>query len=186
MALGGPGQAQQSVENFYRGKTIDLYIGFTVGGGYDLYARLVGKYMGDHIPGKPRIVPRNMTGAGSRIAAGYIYSVAPKDGAALHGLYSFSENFGGSNGHLQRKALYGPQWLKTADGEWHEQLTATFSHDGTGKTARLDRFMGVENGKFFLSQGGFVPGFSKFGDPFTRPASKAPPVIDLPLAPKAP
>jgi hypothetical protein len=108
---------------------------------------------------------------------------APKDGASLHGLYSFSENFGGSNGHLQRKALYGPQWLKTADGEWHEQLKATFSHDPTGKTARLDRFMGVEKGEFFLSQGGFVPGFSKYGDPFTRPASKAPPVIELPKAP---
>ena len=75
--------AQQSVEDFYKGKSIDLYIGFTVGGGYDLYARLVGKYMGDHIPGKPRIVAKNMTGAGSRIAAGYVYSVAPKDGTAL-------------------------------------------------------------------------------------------------------
>ncbi len=109
---------------------------------------------------------------------------APKDGAALHGLYSFSENFGGSNGHLQRKALYGPQWLKTADGEWHEQLTATFSHDPTGKTARLDRFMGVEKGEFFLSQGGFVPGFTKFGEPFTRPATKTPPKIELPVAAK--
>lgn len=109
---------------------------------------------------------------------------APKDGAALHGLYSFSENFGGSNGHLQRKALYGPQWLKTADGAWHEQLEAHFSHDPTGKAARLDRFMGVENGRFFLSQGGFVPGFSKYGDPFTRPATNTPPQIDLPAPAK--
>ena len=78
-----PAQAQQSVEDFYKGKSIDLYIGFTVGGGYDLYARLVGKYLGDHIPGKPRVTPKNMTGAGSRIAAGYVFSVAPKDGTAL-------------------------------------------------------------------------------------------------------
>ena len=78
-----PALAQQSVEDFYKGKSIDLYIGFTVGGGYDLYARLVGRYLGEHLPGKPKVVPKNMTGAGSRIAANYVYSVAPKDGTAL-------------------------------------------------------------------------------------------------------
>jgi tripartite-type tricarboxylate transporter receptor subunit TctC len=82
-SLAAPARAQQSVEDFYKGKNIDLYIGFTVGGGYDLYARLVGKYLGEHLPGKPRVIPKNMTGAGSRIAAGYVYSVAPKDGTAL-------------------------------------------------------------------------------------------------------
>jgi hypothetical protein len=101
---------------------------------------------------------------------------APKDGAYLHGLYSFVENFGGDNGQLQRKALYGNQWLRTADGQWHEQTTATFSHDPTGKKDRLDRFMGVENGQFFLSTGGFIPGSTKFGAIFTRPAKGAPPV----------
>lgn len=96
---------------------------------------------------------------------------APKDGAYMHGLYSFCENFGGSNGELRRKALYGNQWIHTADGQWHEQTTATFSHDPTGKADRLDRFMGVEDGQFFLSTGGFVPGFTKFGTLFTRPAT---------------
>jgi hypothetical protein len=100
---------------------------------------------------------------------------APKDGKYLHGLYSFCENFGGSNGQLRRKALYGNQWFRTADGEWHEQTTATFSHDPTGKSDRLDRFMGVEDGQFFLSNGGFIPGFTKFGTPFTRPATGRPP-----------
>jgi len=100
---------------------------------------------------------------------------APQDGKYLRGLYSFSENFNGNNGQLQRKALYGPQWLRLSNDQWQEQLVATFSHDGTGKANRLDRFMGVENGRFFLSQGGFVPGFTKYGEPFTRPASgKAP------------
>ena len=105
---------------------------------------------------------------------------APKDGNWLRGLYSFSENFGGSNGHLVRKALYGNQWIRLENGEWQELLTAKFSHDGTGKADRLDRFMGVEQGQFFLSHGGFVPGFTKFGEPFTRPASAKPPVLDLP------
>lgn len=103
---------------------------------------------------------------------------APKDGGYLRGLYSFCENFGGSNGQLSRKALYGNQWLHTADGQWHEQIMATFSHDPTGKTDRLDRFMGLEDGQFFLSTGGFSRGYTQFGKPFTRTESgKAPPDI---------
>lgn len=109
---------------------------------------------------------------------------APKDGQYLHGLYSFNENFGGSNGHLRRKALFGNQWFHTADGRWHEQTIATFSHDPTGKADRLDRFMGVEDGQFFLSNGGFMPGFTKFGEQFTRPATgQVPPEVrDVSLA----
>src|SRR6266699_4899630 len=68
----------QSVEDFYRGKTINLIIGYSVGGGYDLYGRLVARHIGKHIPGKPNVVPQNMTGAGSLRAAQYIYTVAPK------------------------------------------------------------------------------------------------------------
>ena len=73
----------QSVEEFYKGRKIDVVIGFTVGGGYDAYARLLARHMGEHIPGKPAIIPRNMTGAGSRIAAAFIHGVAPKDGTAI-------------------------------------------------------------------------------------------------------
>ena len=105
---------------------------------------------------------------------------APKDGQYLRGLYSFSENFGGQNGHLQRKARYGPQWIATADGKWTELTQATFSHDATGKANRLDRFMGVEDGKFFLSQGGFVEGFTEYRRAFDRPATGAPPKLTLP------
>ena len=107
---------------------------------------------------------------------------APKDGGWLRGLYSFSENFGGQNGHLPRQALYGNQWLRTEDGAWHEVTTAGFSHDSTGKADRLDRFMGVENGQFFLHHGGFTNGFTKFGEKFTRPAGGQPPSdIKLPV-----
>ena len=109
---------------------------------------------------------------------------APKDGKLLRGLHSFSENFGGSNGHLVRKARYGPQWIRTVDGAWTELTEASFTHDETGKAARLDRFMGVEEGRFFLSHGGFVPGFTKYGEKFTRPATGKPPgEIKLPPAP---
>jgi hypothetical protein len=105
---------------------------------------------------------------------------APKDGGWLRELYSFSENFGGQNGHLVRKALYGNQWLRTDTGLWHEVATAGFSHDGTGKADRLDRFMGLENGQFFLSHGGFIEGFTKYGDKFARPATGRAPEIVLP------
>jgi hypothetical protein len=104
---------------------------------------------------------------------------APKEGGYLRGLYRFSENFGGANGHLRRKALFGNQWIRTAQGEWRELTTATFSHDPTGRADRLDRFMGVENGQFFLSQGGFIPGFTEYGAKFDRPATGSAPV-DIP------
>ncbi len=83
LALAASPLAAQTPAEFYKGKTLDFVIGFSVGGGYDIYARTVSRYMGEHLPGKPRIVPKNMTGAGSRVAANYIYNVAPKDGSVL-------------------------------------------------------------------------------------------------------
>ena len=79
----GTALSQQSVEDFYRGKKIDLIIGYSPGGTYDLYARLVARHLGNYIPGKPIIVPRNMPGAGSRAAATWVYNIAPKDGTVL-------------------------------------------------------------------------------------------------------
>jgi tripartite-type tricarboxylate transporter receptor subunit TctC len=74
---------QPSVEDFYRGKKLDMIIGYSPGGTYDLYARLVARHLGDHIPGKPLIVPRNMPGAGSRTAATFVATIAPRDGTVL-------------------------------------------------------------------------------------------------------
>jgi hypothetical protein len=105
---------------------------------------------------------------------------APKEGGWLRGLHSFSENFGGSTGHLRRKALYNNQWIHTPMGQWIELTTASFSHDPTGRQDRLDRFMGVEDGKFFLSHGGFVPGFTKYGEKFSRPPVGVAPIVELP------
>jgi tripartite-type tricarboxylate transporter receptor subunit TctC len=80
--------AQESVEQFYKGKQINLVIGTSPGGGYDTYGRLVARRLGNYIPGNPTIVPQNMPGAGSNKAAGYIYSVAPKDGTAISAIFS--------------------------------------------------------------------------------------------------
>jgi tripartite-type tricarboxylate transporter receptor subunit TctC len=80
-----PGAAwgQKAVEDFYRGRKIDLIIGYSSGGTYDLYARLVARHLGNHIPGRPLIVARNMPGAGSRTAATWVAGIAPRDGTVL-------------------------------------------------------------------------------------------------------
>ncbi|MFN4282988.1 MAG: Bug family tripartite tricarboxylate transporter substrate binding protein [Alphaproteobacteria bacterium] len=81
-AIAGPAVADP-VADFYKGKNIELIIGFTQGGGYDVYARTVMRHMTSHIPGQPAVVPKQMTGAGSRKAAAYVYNVAPKDGTVI-------------------------------------------------------------------------------------------------------
>ena len=79
----GPGLAADSVEAFYKGKTMQLLIGFGAGGGYDLYGRAVARHLGRFIPGNPTLVPQNMTGAGSVRAASSLYNAAPKDGSVI-------------------------------------------------------------------------------------------------------
>jgi tripartite-type tricarboxylate transporter receptor subunit TctC len=76
------GQAQ-SVENFYRGKTVNVVIGYPPAGANDFYARAVARHIGKHIPGNPTVIPRNMPGGGSLVAANHIFNVAAKDGTTL-------------------------------------------------------------------------------------------------------
>ncbi|MGA6964483.1 MAG: hypothetical protein WBZ51_12830, partial [Xanthobacteraceae bacterium] len=64
----------EPVADFYRDRTITMVIGYSAGGGYDLYARVLARHMGRHIPGQPRLLPQNMPGAGSLKAANFIYS----------------------------------------------------------------------------------------------------------------
>src|SRR5262249_2313417 len=73
----------QSVADFYAGKTVTLTVGYSVGGGYDTYARILARHMGKHIPRNPAVVVQNMPGAGSLKAANYLFNVAPKDGTAF-------------------------------------------------------------------------------------------------------
>ena len=86
-ALGVPlapfGAQAQGAADFYRGKTINLYVAFPTGGGYDIYSRLAARYMSKHVPGNPNIVVQNMPGAGGMKAANFLYDVAPRDGTAL-------------------------------------------------------------------------------------------------------
>jgi tripartite-type tricarboxylate transporter receptor subunit TctC len=73
----------QSVEEFYRGKTINMILGYPGGGSNDLYARTVSRHIGKHIPGNPSSVMRNMPGGGSLVAANHLFNVAPRDGTTL-------------------------------------------------------------------------------------------------------
>lgn len=90
--------------DFYKGKTITIYVGSAAGGGYDTYARFLARSWGNYIPGKPTFVVENMPGAGSLKATNYIYNVAPKDGTAV--------------GAVQQGILFEPL-LKTM-GSGHE------------------------------------------------------------------
>lgn len=75
--------AAQAVEEFYKGRQMEMIIGYPPGGSNNLFGRSVARLIGKHLPGNPNVVPRNMPGGGSLIAANYMYSVAPKDGSVL-------------------------------------------------------------------------------------------------------
>jgi len=72
-----------AIADFYAGKQVFIEIGSTAGGGYDAYGRLVVRHLGDHIPGRPSVVAKNMPGAGSLKVANYIYNQAAKDGTEI-------------------------------------------------------------------------------------------------------
>jgi tripartite-type tricarboxylate transporter receptor subunit TctC len=75
--------AAQDVASFYKGKSVDVYIGYSTGGGYDTYARVLVRHMGKYIPGNPAMVPRNMPGAGSLLLANALANTLPKDGSVF-------------------------------------------------------------------------------------------------------
>ena len=72
-----------SVEDFYKGKTLQFVVGGSAGGGYDTYTRLIGRHFSQYVPGKPNIVVQNMPGAAMLISANYIYNSAPRDGTVI-------------------------------------------------------------------------------------------------------
>ena len=77
------GAAAQTPDAAFAGKTVTMLIGFGPGGGYDLWARVIARHLGTHLPGNPAVVPQNLPGAGSYRAANFIYNVAPKDGTTI-------------------------------------------------------------------------------------------------------
>jgi tripartite-type tricarboxylate transporter receptor subunit TctC len=100
--LGAPLPPAGAADAYFKNKQIRLIVGSAPGGGYDAYGRLLSQYMRDHIPGNPTIIVQNMPGAGSLVAANYIYNVAPKDGTF----------FGAVNAMLSTDPLLYPERVK--------------------------------------------------------------------------
>ncbi len=141
-----------SVEDFYRGKNVTMVIGYSVGGGYDLYGRLVARYLGRHIPGQPTIVPQNREGAGSMRAAIYIYNAAPKDGTVI-GTFSRSMSvapllqdapFDASKfswlGSVSTDVNVCMTWHTSAIKTWDDMVTKPSKIGGLGAGADPDIF----------------------------------------------
>jgi tripartite-type tricarboxylate transporter receptor subunit TctC len=111
IAIGPPAASAQGVADFYRGKTVQIVVGFGVGGGYDLYARALSRYLGKHVPGNPNVVVQNMEGAGSVRAANFVYAGSPSDGtviAAVNQNMPMYQLLGGAGAKFEAA---GMQWL---------------------------------------------------------------------------
>lgn len=131
--LVGAAHAQERpAAEFYKGRNVSVFIGFGPGGGYDLSARVLARYMGRHIPGEPAMVPRNMPGAGSLQLANYLYTVAPKDGSEF-GVFGRTVPLDPLMG--TKGANYDPRqftWLGSTSNEvstcvaWHTSPVKTF------------------------------------------------------------
>ena len=150
----------QSPAVFYKGKNVDLYIGYSVGGGYDLYARMLARHMGKHIPGNPTVIPKNMEGAGSLRLANWLYNVAPKDGATLGTIgrgTGFDPLLGNKGAQFDGTKF---TWIGSANNEvsvcvaWHTTGITKFEElqnkelvvGGTSASADTDQFPKITNG----------------------------------------
>ena len=146
IAVGGamaalmPAAAHASgVEAFYKGRNISLFIGFSAGSGYDIYARLLARYIGRHIPGNPSVIPQNMPGGGSLKVANYMYSVAAKDGSAIATISRSlpvepllgDVQFDGRKftwiGNIANNASLCATWHTTGVKTWQDVLTKPFA-----------------------------------------------------------
>jgi tripartite-type tricarboxylate transporter receptor subunit TctC len=155
------GAAAQSPAEFYKGKTVDMMIGYSVGGGYDVYARLIARHLGKHIPGNPTVTPKNMEGAGSLRLANWLYNVAKKDGTVI-GTIGRGTGFDPLFGH--KAAQFDGNrfnWIGSANDEvsvcvvWNGRTKVTKFEDlmtnvlnvgGTGAAADTDQFPRIING----------------------------------------
>ena len=140
------------IADFYTGKTVNLYIGYSAGGGYDIYARLLSRHLGKHIPGKPTVIPQNMPGAGSLKVATYLNSVAARDGTAI-GTFArgmpiyplmFTPEFDGNKfgylGSITTDTSVCITWANSPISKWSDVLEKPSSFGGEGKGSDPDMF----------------------------------------------
>jgi tripartite-type tricarboxylate transporter receptor subunit TctC len=124
LGLIGP-QTALAQQDFYKGKSVNVIVGFGAGGGYDLYARLLSRHIGQYIPGQPNVVVQNLEGAGSVRAANHVYNSAPRDGttiAAVNQNMPMYQLLGGKAAQFQAARL---AWIGSMGGSngllytWH-------------------------------------------------------------------
>jgi tripartite-type tricarboxylate transporter receptor subunit TctC len=114
--------------DFFKGKTVNIYIGFAPGGTYDYYGRVVARFLGKHIPGEPTVVAHTMPGSGSFRAANFLYSAAPRDGTAM-GVVTQTLAL--------EEALRSPgAQYKAAEFNWIGRMTAIMEVYFTWKTSK--------------------------------------------------
>ncbi|MCY4488553.1 MAG: tripartite tricarboxylate transporter substrate-binding protein, partial [Deltaproteobacteria bacterium] len=123
-------------DDFFKGKTIRFVVGFSPGGGFDTYTRLIARHFGKNVPGNPRTVVQNRTGAGSMIAANYIYAKAKPDGLTI----------GNWIGPLVLQHVLGKKGIKF-DGRKFNWLGAPSTDDNT---CALTKASGINNVKDWL------------------------------------
>ncbi|HUI95669.1 MAG TPA: hypothetical protein VLX44_07950 [Xanthobacteraceae bacterium] len=162
-ALPAPIACAQSPADFYKGKNVELYVGYSVGGAYDLYARTIARHLGKHIPGNPTVIVKNMEGGGSLRLANWLFRVAPKDGSVL-GTIGRGTGFDPILGQ-QGAQFDGTKftWIGSANNEvsvcvaWNatsgitkfdELLSKEITVGGTSMSADTDQFPKVIDGVF--------------------------------------
>jgi tripartite-type tricarboxylate transporter receptor subunit TctC len=135
-------------------RAVDLYVGYSVGGGYDIYARLLARHMGRHLPGNPTVVPRNMEGAGSLRLANWLYKAAPRDGSAFGTIgraIAFEPLFGeqsaqfkatefGWLGSANDEVSVCAAWGKTGIARFEDLYASEVFVGGTGGNSDTDTF----------------------------------------------
>jgi len=124
--------AAQTPEEFYRGKQIELAIGYPPAGSNDIYARLLGRHLGKHIPGNPTIVPQNRPGAGSFLTLAYVANVAPKDGTVI--------GIGAPTAPLDEKLGTQGVRFKTAELNWIGRIDSLINIVFTWHTSPVKTF----------------------------------------------
>jgi len=157
--------APADTATFYKGRTVQLLIGFGPTGGYDTYARTLARHMGKHIPGNPTIVPQNMPGAGGLKVANFIYNVAPKDGSAFaifaRGI-PMERLLGRTAGHqfdatkftwigsITDEPSVCAFWHQSAINTWEDMKTKPYKLGGSGILTDLDIYSNVLHNMFHL------------------------------------
>jgi tripartite-type tricarboxylate transporter receptor subunit TctC len=173
-AFVGKAHAQPPAD-FYKGKTVDFYIGYSAGGAYDLYARMISRHIGRHIPGNPQVVVKNMEGAASQRLANWLYAAAPKDGTAFGATsraVAFDPLLGSRTAQYDATRL---NWIGSANDEvsvcvswhtsgvtrWQDVLTRELAIGSTGAgddTYQFPRFVNNALGSKFKIVTGYPGG----------------------------